>query len=238
LVSGSTLFSGTHTLSGTNTITGNTVLSGSIIVSGSSDFKNSVFVVTGSSHFTGSHFVDGVSVFSGSIYISSGSSYYRAGNKLFNYGQWCSLETQTGSANTAYGMKFETKINGSEGVYVSNNLSNFPTRIYVENTGMYNIQFSSQLHTTTAAAVDFSVWLSKDGTNITNSNSEYTIEIVAGGGFLAAARNFLEPITSGSYIELFWSATTANGELLYKGTQSTPTRPATPSCIVTVTQIA
>ncbi len=238
LVSGSTLFSGTHTLSGTNTITGNTVLSGSIIVSGSSDFKNSVFVVTGSSHFTGSHFVDGVSVFSGSIYISSGSSYYRAGNKLFNYGQWCSLETQTGSANTAYGMKFETKINGSEGVYVSNNGSNFPTRIYVENTGMYNIQFSSQLHTTTAAAVDFSVWLSKDGTNITNSNSEYTIEIVAGGGFLAAARNFLEPITSGSYIELFWSATTANGELLYKGTQSTPTRPATPSCIVTVTQIA
>jgi len=237
-ISGSLLVSGSTLQTGNNTLIGNTVLSGSLEVSGSSNFHNSIFIVTGSSHFTGSHFVNGVSTFSGSIYIASGSSYYRAGNKLFNYGQWCSLETQSGSANTAYAMKLGTKLDGSEGVYVSNNLSNFPTRVYLENTGMYNIQFSAQLHTTTAAQTDFSVWLSKDGTNITNSNTEYSIEIVAGGGYLAATRNFLEPITSGSYVELFWSATTSTGELLYKAAQSTPTRPATPSCIVTITQVA
>ncbi len=237
-LTGSLNVSGSTLQTGNNTLIGNTVLSGSLEVSGSSNFHNSIFIVTGSSHFTGSHFVDGVSTFSGSIYIASGSSYYRAGNKLFNYGQWCSLETQTGSANTAYAMKFGTQLDGSEGVYVSNNLSNLPTKIYLQNSGMYNIQFSAQLHTTLAEAIDFSIWLSKDGTNITNSNTEYSIERVGGGGYLAATRNFLEPITSGSYVELFWSATTANGQLSYLPTQSTPTRPATPSCIVTITQVA
>ena len=249
-ISGSTTFNGNHTLSGSNTIVGNTLMtgtntiigntemSGSITVSGSSDFKNSVFIVTGSSHFTGSHFVDGNSVFSGSINIASGSSYYRAGNKLFNYGQWGSLETQSGSANTAYAMKLDMQYNGAEGVYVANDGSGFPTRLTVENTGLYNIQFSTQLHAITNTAIDFSIWFAKDGTDLANSNTDYSIEKVAGGGFAVAALNILEPISSGSYVELYWSTTNSDGQLQYKGVQSTPTRPATPSIIVTVTQIA
>ena len=154
-VSGSTTFNGTHILSGsntidgntimtgTNTIIGNTIMSGSIEVSGSSNFKNSVFTVTGSSFFTGSHQIVGNSTFSGSINIASGSSYYRAGNKLFNYGQWGSLEIQSGSANTAYAMKLGTQFNGVEGVRITNNGSGFPTRLTVDNTGLYNIQFST-----------------------------------------------------------------------------------------------
>jgi hypothetical protein len=43
---------------------------------------------------------------------------------------------------------------------------------------------------------------------------------------------------SGSYVELKYSKTTTNGQLQAKGTQSTPTRPATPSVILTVTQVA
>jgi hypothetical protein len=237
-VSGSTTFNGNHTLSGTNIITGNTTMSGSIIVSGSSDFKNSIFIVTGSSFFTGSHEVRGNSTFSGSINIASGSSYFRAGNKLFNYGQWCSLETQTGSADTAYPMKLEVPVPGIEGFYVGNNGSGFPTRIYAQNTGLYNLQFSAQLHTTANEACDFSVWFAMTGSNIANSNTDFSIEKQSGGGFSVAALNFLTPITSGSYVELYWSKTTANGQLQTKGLQSTPSRPATPSVIVTVTQVA
>jgi hypothetical protein len=76
------------------------------------------------------------------------------------------------------------------------------------------------------------------GSNIANSNTDFSIEKVSGGGFQVAALNFLTPITSGSYVELYWSKTTANGQLQYKGTQVSPTRPATPSVIVTVTQVA
>jgi hypothetical protein len=171
--------------------------------------------------------------------VVSGSGFYRWGNKLFNYGQWSSLETQTGSANTAYAMKLEVPATEFEGIYVGNNVSGFPTRIYVENNGLYNIQFSAQLHTTqNNEECDFSVWFAMTGSNIDNSNTDFSIEKTTGGGFQLAALNFLTPITSGSYVELYWSTTTANGQLQYKGTQTTPIRPATPSVIVTVTQIA
>ena len=225
-------------MTGTNTIIGNTFMSGSISVSGSSNFHNSLFIVTGSSYFTGSHFVDGNSVFSGSINIASGSSYYRAGNKLFNYGQWGSLETQSGSADTAYPIKLESQFDGSEGVNVTNNGSGFPTRINIQNKGLYNIQFSAQLHTTTNESVDFSIWFAMTGSNIANSNTDFSIEKVSGGGFSVAALNFMTSIEAGDYVELYWSKTTADGQLQYKGTQTAPIRPATPSIIVTVTQVA
>jgi hypothetical protein len=185
---------------------------------------------TGSNQFNGSQYI------SGSVYVSG--SIYKDGNKQFNYGQWASLETQTGSANTAYAMKLEVPVPEFEGIYVGNNGSGFPTRIYVENNGLYNIQFSAQLHTTSNESCDFSVWFAMTGSNIANSNTDFSIEKVSGGGFQVAALNFLTPITSGSYVELYWSKTTANGQLQYKGTQVSPTRPATPSVIVTVTQIA
>jgi hypothetical protein len=135
-------------------------------------------------------------------------------------------------------MKFETAIDGLSGMYVGNNGSGLPTRIYVQNTGLYNIQFSAQLHTTANEACDFSVWFAMTGSAIANSNTDFTIEKINGGGFQVAALNFLTPISSGSYVELFWSKTTNNGQLQAKGVQSTPTRPATPSAIVTLTQIA
>jgi len=216
-ISGSTIQYGNNTLIGANTIIGNTILSGSINVSGS---------------FTGSLQIDG------DLNLQSPHSFYRWGNKLFNYGQWASLETQTGSANTAYAMKLEVPVPEFEGIYVGNNGSGFPTRIYAQNTGLYNIQFSAQLHTTSNESVDFSIWFAMTGSNIANSNTDFSIEKVSGGGFQVAALNFLTPITSGSYVELYWSKTTANGQLQYKGTQVSPTRPATPSVIVTVTQVA
>ena len=193
-------------------------------------FERGKFATTGSNTFVGNQTISGSLNVTGSI--------YKDGNKQFNYGQWASLETQTGSANTAYPMKLQVPIPEFEGIYVGNNASGFPTRIYAEHTGLYNIQFSAQLHTTSNESADFSVWFAMTGSNIANSNTDFSIEKVSGGGFQVAALNFLTPIASGSYVELYWSKTTANGQLQYKGTQVSPTRPATPSVIVTVTQVA
>ncbi len=262
-VSGSTTFFGVHKLSGsntivgntlmtgTNTIVGNTIMSGSIDVSGSSNFHNSLFIVTGSTYFTGSHDVkgntsvtgsmgvSGNATFSGSINIASGSSYYRAGNKLFNYGQYGSLETQSGSANTAYGMKFEHKYNGSEGVDIENNSSGFPTRIKVANTGLYNIQFSAQLANSANTNITFDIWFAYTGSNMESSNTQMDVNKSAGQlGRSVAAWNLLTPIVANDYIEIMWSCNAATGQLASLGTQTTPTRPVVPSVIVTLTQIA
>ena len=177
-------------------------------------------------------------IITGSLTLSSGSAlninngFYVDGNRQFNYGQFSSTQTQSGSANTAYSAIFDT-IDFSQGVNLVSG-----SRITIANTGLYNIQFSSQLHTTVNQAVDFSIWFAMTGSNISNSNTDYTIEKIAGGGYQVAALNFLTRIASGSYIELKYSKTTLEGQLQAKGTQSTPSRPATPSIILTVTQIA
>jgi hypothetical protein len=228
-------------MKGTNTIIGNTVMSGSIDVSGSSNFHNTIFIVTGSQFYTGSSDFKGNQTITGSlnvtgnINVDSGSGFYYYGNKLFNRGQFYHTTTLSGSANTAYPFQYNTTdtsvTNGT--VYVDSD-----SRIYVKHSGIYNVQFSAQLHTTANESVDFSVWFSMTGSNIDNSNTDYSIEKIAGGGYAVAALNYLTHIQSGSYIELYYSKTTANGQIQAKGTQSTPTRPATPSVILTVTQVA
>jgi hypothetical protein len=173
----------------------------------------------------------------GSLTLSSGSAlsinngFYVDGNRQFNYGQFSSTQTQSGSADTAYSATFDI-IDFSQGVSLVSG-----SRITISNTGLYNIQFSSQLHTTANQSVDFSIWFAMTGSNIDNSNTDFTVEKIAGGGYAVAALNFLTRIASGSYIELKYSKTTLQGQLLAKGIQSTPTRPATPSVILTVTQI-
>jgi hypothetical protein len=112
------------------------------------------------------------------------------------------------------------------------------SRVYVKHTGIYNIQFSSQLRAVTNNPIDFSVWFSMTGSNIMNSNTDYTIEKVTGGGNMVAALNYLMSLSSGSYFEIYYSKTRTDGLIEAKGVQTTPTRPATPSVILTVTQIA
>jgi hypothetical protein len=235
---GTSAFYGNHVLSGSNTITGNTIMSGSIEVSGSSNFHNSEFIVTGSTYIKGVTAISGSTDITGSlnvvgnINVVSGSSFTRWGNELFNYGQFSSTVTQSGSADTAYSMSLNTT-DFSNGVSLVSG-----SRLTVSNTGVYNIQFSSQLHTTANQAVDFSIWFAMTGSDIANSNTDFTIEKTTGGGFAVAALNFLTQIQSGSYVELRYSKTTDQGQLQAKGIQTGPTRPATPSVIVTVTQMA
>ncbi len=249
-VTGSTTFLGVHTLSGsntivgntlmtgTNTIIGNTFMSGSIEVSGSSNFHNSIFIVTGSTYFTGSHDVKGNSRITGSldvqgnINVASGSEFYLAGNKLFNYGQFSDTTTQSGSANTAYTKKLNTT-DFAHNVSIENG-----TRIKVSNTGIYNLQFSSQLANSANTNITFDIWLAYTGSNVANSNTQVDVNKSAGQlGRSVAAWNFVLPIQANDYVELKWSCNAATGILSATGEQSNPTRPAVPSVIATLTQI-
>jgi hypothetical protein len=216
------MITGSNSLIGANNLVGTTTITGSFIVSGSGTNQ-----LIGNTNVTGSF-----NVVDGDINVVSGSSFTRWGNKLFNYGQFSSTQTQSGSANTAYSMTFDTT-DFSNGVSLVDG-----SKLTIANTGLYNIQFSAQLHTTANQAVDFSVWFAMTGSNIANSNTDFTVEKISGGGYGVAALNFLTEIASGSYVEIKYSKTTLQGQLEAKGTQATPTRPATPSIIATVTQVA
>jgi hypothetical protein len=249
-VTGSTSFLGTHTLSGsntivgntlmtgTNTIIGNTVMSGSIDVSGSSNFHNSLFIVTGSQFYTGSSDYKGNQTITGSldvngnINVASGSEFYLAGNRLFNWGQFSDTSTQSGSANTAYSMKFNTT-DFTHHIVIENG-----TRIKVEHTGIYNLQFSAQLSNTANTNITFDIWLAYTGSNVVNSNTQLDVNKSAAQlGRSVAAWNYMMPIKANDYIELKWSCNAATGQLVAIGPQTTPDRPAVPSVIATLTQI-
>jgi hypothetical protein len=231
-MTGSFLVSGSTTQIGNNTLTGNTWLYGNIDVSGSTKFHNHLIEMTGSMQTSGSQIITGSLDVNGNINVASGSDFYLAGNKLFNYGQFSDTTTQSGSANTAYAKKLNT-IDFAHNVSIVDG-----TKIKVDNTGIYNLQFSSQLSNTANTNITFDIWLAYTGSNVANSNTQVDCSKSAGQlGRVVAAWNFMLPIQANDYVELMWSCNASTGELASMGTQTTPDRPAIPSVIATLTQI-
>ena len=121
----------------------------------------------------------------------------------------------------------------SSGVTVNNT-----TQITMVNEGFYNIQFSAQLDKTSNGTDDVSIWFRRNGADIANSNTVITLTKQAGGnGRNVAAWNYVDYFTAGQYLEIMWSGADSTIRILAQGTLSTPTRPSTPSVILTVTQI-
>jgi hypothetical protein len=209
-----------------------------IAETGSFSFISGSMTQIGDYTQTGNYTMVGDKIITGSLTLSSGSAlrinngFYVDGNRQFNYGQFYDTTTQSGSADTAYPMKLNST-DISSGVSVVSG-----SYIRVDNTGIYNLQFSAQFQETANAAAEVSIWLRKGGVDVTNSNTELTIEKVSGGGKMVAAWNYMIQLNATEYVELVWSSDVSTTQLHYHTTQSTPTRPATPSIIVTLTQIA
>jgi hypothetical protein len=149
------------------------------------------------------------------------------------YGSFTSNVTQTNPvANVARAFSADTtEINN--GVILSAN-----TRFVVQNAGVYNIQFSAQLQQSNNADSAISIWFRKNGTDIPRSNTEMAIDKNQGGtSKLVAAWNIVESFTANQYIEIMWSSPDTGMEILWEAAKTGPTRPVTPSIIVTVTQV-
>lgn len=184
--------------------------------------------ITGSSAFTGS-----LSVISGSSFnLVSGSEMYRWGHKLFNYGQWYSTESQAFPvANTAYSASVSTAAY-ARGIQIISG-----SRITVENDGYYNLQFSAQLENTANNTIVFDIWFAKNQVNIADSATKVEItKQPSTTGKAVAAWNFLEYLTSGSYMEIRMAADQTTGRILYESPNGV--HPGVPSLIVTMDQIA
>jgi len=243
-ISGSMKQVGNYTQVGNYSILGSKSITGSLNITGSG-FINSKRILTeldsGSYAITGSNRFNGDQIITGSVTLSSGSAlyindgFYVNGNKQFNYGQFSSTVTQSGSAATAYSMKFDT-LDFEQGVSLVSG-----SRITVANSGYYNLQFSSQFNNVDQANDRVYVWFAITGSNVANSNTALAINKAQAGnlGEAVMALNFMTYLSSSNYIELKWSTDGGHIQMWASGSNLTnPTRPAIPSVIVTVTQIA
>ena len=143
------------------------------------------------------------------------------------YGSFYDLTDQTAAlANTAYAMAFGNT-DYSNGVTIGSPTS----RVYVDRPGFYNIQFSAQLDKTSANAGNVWIWLDKNGSTVSNSATQVTLQ--GSSAALVAAWNFLLQLNAGDYFRLMWS--TDDIDCFIKHDTAVAPVPDIPSIILTVT---
>jgi hypothetical protein len=152
------------------------------------------------------------------------------------YGAWQDNNTQSAPAsNVGVAMIFRT-IDLANGVSVVTNGTNL-TRITFANTGIYNLQFSSQFQNTSTSDEDVTIWLRLNGSDVAGSSGYISVPSKHGGvnGHTITSWNYLLSVVAGQYYELIWSTTNHTAITMeYYPAGSPP--PSTASVILTVTQ--
>ena len=160
------------------------------------------------------------------------------GGKFLNnpYGAFQdSTDQVAANTTTAYAITFNTT-DFSNGVTIASN-----SRITVAETGLWNLQFSIQFTNTTNASQDVDVWFKVNGTNVANSNSRFGFAPRKGAGdpyHTIAALNYFVSLNATDYVEIMWRPTDVGVSIEQYAAGTSPTRPATPSAIVTMSFVS
>lgn len=132
-------------------------------------------------------------------------------------------------------------VSASQTVASTTITGSLPSKITFEYPGIYNIQYSVQLENQDNTQNDVDIWPSKNGTNIPNSNTTFTVPARKSAGvygYLCGAINFYVDVEANDYIEIFWNTTSALVFAPAFAAKTSPTRPATPSIIVTASFVS
>jgi hypothetical protein len=167
-----------------------------------------------------------------------GSLFGPRGTRFMNapYGAFQDSTDQTAASTTAaYAVTFNTT-DFSNGVTMASG-----SRITVVDAGIWNCQFSIQMKNTTNDTQDAEIWFRKNGTNIDNSNSRFNLSPRKSSGdpsHTIAALNFFVSMNSTDYIEIMWRVSDVGVSIEQYAAGTSPTRPATPSTIVTMSFVS
>ena len=167
--------------------------------------------------------------------VEQGGVTYRvkAGNAASGnlHGAFHSEFTQSATtADTALIMSAETT-DFSVGVTMVDN-----SKIFVSSAGTYNFEFSSVFQKTQGGSIEFvSIWPRINNNDVSWSNTD--MSMANNNELIVASWNFLLELNAGDYVELMWSSTSSQMIMQAIPPQINPTRPGTPSVIITLTQI-
>jgi hypothetical protein len=164
--------------------------------------------------------------------------FYGSGVHLsFPFGQFQSNVDQNAAAiGVAYAVTY-TQSDFIDGITLSSG-----SRLTVPTEGVYAVTFSIQFKNTTNGAQDIDIWLRKNGTDVPDTNSRFSIVARKGAGnpsHLIATTTVMVELASNDYVQLMWHVTDVGVNIEHfpavtavPGT--TPAIPATPSVIVQV----
>lgn len=139
------------------------------------------------------------------------------------------------NTTTAYPVVF-SNTDISNGVTVASG-----SRLTVGVDGIWNVQFSLQIKNVSNDGQDFDIWFRKNGTNIDDSNSRFHVPARKSTGdasHIIASLNFLVSLVAGDYVEVVGCVTSTDVSLEAFPAGTSPTRPAIPSAIATLTFVS
>jgi hypothetical protein len=179
-----------------------------------------------------------LNIFSRKLTSVLGSLFGPRGGKFMNnpHGAFQDSTDQTAAnTTTAYAVTFNTT-DFSNGVTIASN-----SRITVADSGIWNLQFSIQFTNTTNSSQDVDVWFRVNGTNVANSNSRFGFAPRKGVGdpyHIIAAINYFVSLNATDYVEIMWRPTDIGVQIEQYAASASPTRPAVPSAIVTMSFVS
>ena len=160
----------------------------------------------------------------------------------FPYGSFsCNADINATAANTITAVTLNTT-DFSNGTSLASNV------VTADVAGLYNLQFSLQLVNTDNAAHSALVWLRKNGSDITGTNSKFDVPARKSAlihSYVIGACNFYVSMNAGDTVGLVWAAdavengVTAGIYLEAYAAQTSPyVAPAIPSSVVTLTFVS
>ena len=159
---------------------------------------------------------------------SSGGAYLRN-----PYGAFSSNQDQTATANTATLMTLNT-------TDFANGVSIASSKITVVNSGIYNLQFSTQFQNTDTAFQDVYIWLQQNGVDISGSTGFVSIPNRHAGtnGHTIVGWNYFLSMEASDYVEIYWSVPTTDVSIQHIAASGSPTKPSTQSVVATMSFVS
>lgn len=149
------------------------------------------------------------------------------------HGSFYDTTTQTNPvANTVNLMAFNSVYNTGGGTQYA--IQKDTTRVYITQSGVYNIAFSAQLDKTGGGASDVFIWIRINGENVAYSATKMVID--GPNNEVVAAWNWVLTLAEGDYIELAWQSPDINVILL--AAPASGNIPEIPSVILTVSWVS
>lgn len=108
------------------------------------------------------------------------------------------------------------------------------SKIYVNDTGIYNFQFSAQLDKTGGGATSVWIWPRINGVNVSDSATKVVID--GPNNEIVPAWNFVLLLKGGDYFELAWQS--ADTDVVIRAEAAASNYPSIPSIIMTVVWVS
>jgi len=124
--------------------------------------------------------------------------------------------------------------------FEANGVSLSSNKIVFNNIGTYEIIFSIQYKNTSSTQEDIYVWFRKNGVDVPDSSSVFTIASRKNENIpaqLIAVTPFIATLAANDFIEIYWHCNNTAVTVETFTTHSNPTIPDTPSVIITVKQV-